>query len=127
MLSRIVSFVISCYTRKMITNHTNAGGTPWRILTSPTPEEIQTLMKDMNIREEYLEEISTPTPQPVCLNMHGVTYAVFHIPVRPNRHDLHFEEAEVDLLIDDKTLSTIVYTAVEGLDLHVDHILRHDD
>lgn len=126
MVSRIVSFVICCYNRKMITTQNNTAGALWRILTSPTPEEIQTLMKEMDIKDEYLEEISTPTPQPVCLNLHGITYAVFHIPVRTNKHSLHFEEAEVDLLIDDKTLSTIVYTPVEKLDLHVDHIVRHD-
>lgn len=109
----------------MLTTHTSKGGVPWHILTSPTREEIKTLMTDLKIHDEYFEELSTPTPQPVCMDLSGVTYAVFHMPLRIKGQSdtFHYEEVEVDVLVDKKSITTIIYRPIEGLDLHTDSIV----
>lgn len=108
----------------MIKSYTNEVGTTWRIVTSPSTEEIKTLMTEMNIPDEYFEELSTPTPQPLCLEFGDITYAVFHVPVTSSKTNSGYEEAEVDVLIDGKTITTIIYTAPENLHIPVDKILQ---
>ncbi len=108
----------------MIKSYTNEAGTTWRIVTSPTTEELKTLMTEMNIPNEYFEEISTPTPQPLCLEFGETTYAVFHVPIVSKKTNSGFEEAEVDVLIDSKTITTIIYTSPENLHIPIEKILQ---
>ncbi|MES2623552.1 MAG: CorA family divalent cation transporter [Patescibacteria group bacterium] len=113
----------------MITTHTNSVGTIWKIATSPTKEEIVEIMKEMNITDDYLEELQTPTPQSVCMNIHGTTYAVFHIPIHKkvkNENPLQYSEAEIDILIKDKMIVTICYSPIEDFDIDVEYALKHN-
>ncbi|MEN9604895.1 MAG: hypothetical protein RJB39_580 [Candidatus Parcubacteria bacterium] len=110
----------------MISKHTNSAGTTWQIAVSPSGTDIQDLMKESSIGSEYFEELSTPTPRPVCMDLEGVTYAVFHIPVRSSPLDpqsLYYTEAEIDVLIGDKTVTTLLYDSPAELSLDVDSIL----
>lgn len=111
----------------MITTHTNTSGIIWKTAISPTKEEILLLMQDMSIPEEYMEELLTPTPQPVCLNLQGTTYAVFHVPVhlKNDTMALHYVEAEIDVLIKDKTIVTIFYNPLDVFDINPDYALAH--
>ncbi|MES2985625.1 MAG: CorA family divalent cation transporter [Patescibacteria group bacterium] len=112
----------------MITTHTNAVGTTWKIAISPSKAEIQTIMHEMNIGDEYLEELQTPTPQPVCMDIQGTTYAVFHIPVhkKTDPATLHYVEEEVDVLIRDNTIITICYSPLDILNIDVEYAMSHN-
>lgn len=112
----------------MITTHTNPAGTIWKIATSPSKEEIQRIMSEMNIGDEYLEELQTPTPQPVCMDIQGTTYAVFHVPVHKtaDKVPLHFTEEEIDVLIKGNTIITICYSDLKVFDIDTEHALSHN-
>lgn len=130
MIPRIAGFVIYCYTRKMISKHTNSANTTWQIAVSPTKDDIKSIMQELAIADEYFDELSTPTPQPVCLDLNGTTYAVFHIPVRVQEADplsLHYTEAEVDVLIADKSVTTLVYKPTKELNLDVDSLINSNN
>lgn len=111
----------------MITKHTNASGIIWNIAISPTQEEIRQIMHDINIPDEYLEELQTPTPQPVCMDLQGTTYGVFHIPIHKKQdpETLHYIEQEVDVLIRDKTIVTIFYDSLDVFDINPAYALAH--
>lgn len=112
----------------MITTHTNPAGTVWKILTAPSKDEIMQIMSELNIGDEYLEELLTPTPQPVRMDIQGTTYAVFHIPVRKEdpKTDIHFTEEEIDVLIKDNTIITICNNTLDILQIDIDHALSHN-
>lgn len=116
------------YSTHMITTHTNPAGTIWKILTAPTKDEIVTIMSEMNIGNEYLEELLTPTPQPVCMNIQGTTYGVFHIPVKKEdpKSNIHYTEEEIDVLIKNNTIVTICDKPLEAFDINIDHALSHN-
>jgi len=111
----------------MITKHTNASGLIWNIVISPTKDDIAHIMTDMHIPEEYLEELETPTPQPVCMDLQGTTYAVFHVPVHKKKDPvtLHYVEQEIDVLIKDKTIVTIFYDSLDVFDIDPTYALNH--
>lgn len=111
----------------MITKYTNASGIIWNVAISPTKEEIASIMKDMSIPEEYTEELETPTPQPVCMDLQGTTYAVFHIPVHKKEKYslLHYTEQEMDILIKDKTIYTVFYDNLDTFDINPEYALKH--
>ena len=112
----------------MLTHRQHGANTIWNIATSPSKEEILTLMKDLQIGDEYLEELSTPTPQPVCMDLQGTTYAVFHIPVLTNPKDtqsLDYTEAEIDVLIGKNSTTTILYTDPALLGINIEEISKH--
>lgn len=111
----------------MITTHTSTSGITWNIVISPSHDEIVTVMKNMSIPEEYLEELETPTPQPVCMNLQGTTYAVFHLPVhkKDDQAPLHYTEEEIDVLIRDKTITTIFYDTLDVFDINPEYALTH--
>jgi Mg2+ and Co2+ transporter CorA len=111
----------------MITKHISDTGIIWNIAISPTQEELTTIMNEMSLPEEYLEELKTPTPQPVCTNIQGTTYAVFHVPVHSpaDAEALHYTEEEVDVLIRDKTIVTIFYNTLDIFDINPEYALKH--
>lgn len=114
----------------MISKHTNSANTSWQIATSPTADDIKNIMSELKIGNEYFEELSTPTPQPVCLDLNDITYAVFHIPVRVPEADpqaLHYTEAEIDVLIAEKSVTTLIYKPTAELHLDVDSIIAHNN
>ena len=111
----------------MITKHTNAAGMTWNIVICPTKDDIVQIMQDMSIPIEYLEELETPTAQPVCMDLQGTTYAVFHVPVHHtnDRVLLHYVEQEIDVLIKDRTIVTIFYDKLDVFDINPDYALSH--
>jgi magnesium transporter len=114
--------------RIMITTQSNSAGTIWKIATSPTKDEILEIMKDMDIGNDYLEELETPTPQSVCMNIHGTTYAVFHVPVKAPGNDdkIHFVEEEIDVLIKNNTIVTICYRPIDVFEVDIEYALKHN-
>lgn len=114
----------------MISKHTNSANTSWHIAVSPSKDDIRTIMHQLSITDEYFEELSTPTPQPVCLDLHGITYAVFHIPVRvvdpKNAQSLHYTETEIDVLIDKTSVTTLIYKPTTELHLDVDTLIKNN-
>jgi Mg2+ and Co2+ transporter CorA len=111
----------------MIKKYTNGAGVIWKIAISPSTDEILEIMHDMNIPDEYLEEIQTPSARPVCMDLNGTTYAVFHVPVhkKGNSSDLNYIEEEIDILIKDKTIVTICYDNIDML--NIDPVYAMDD
>lgn len=112
----------------MITTHTNPAGTIWKTVTAPTPDDIKQIMSEMNIGDEYLEELVTPTPQPLCMNLQGTTYGVFHIPVH-RKNDilpLHYVEEEIDVLIKNNILVTVCSSDLSDLHIDVEYALEHN-
>ncbi len=111
----------------MITKHTHASGLVWNIVVSPTKDDIAHIMTDMHIPQEYLEELETPTPQPMCMDLQGTTYAVFHVPVHYKKDPirLHYVEQEIDVLIKDKTIVTIFYDTLDVFDIDPTYALAH--
>lgn len=113
----------------MITQHTNTAGIIWKIVTRPTKDEIVTLMKDMNIPDEYFEELETPTPKPICMDLSGTTYAVFHIPLhkKNDKVPLHYVEEEIDVLIRDKTIVTICYDDINTFNIDPEYAINNNN
>jgi Mg2+ and Co2+ transporter CorA len=111
----------------MITKHTSTSGLIWNVVTSPSKEDITQIMSDMHIPQEYFEELETPTPQPVCMDLSGTTYAVFHIPIHEKKNfaDLHYVEKEMDVLMKDKTIVTICYDSLDVFDIDPVYAYNH--
>lgn len=109
----------------MIKKYTNSAGIIWKILISPSTDEILEIMKEMDIPDEYLDEIQTPTARPVCMDLNGTTYAVFHVPVHKDNDPtpLNYTEEEIDILIKDKTIVTICYDDIATFDIDPEYAI----
>jgi Mg2+ and Co2+ transporter CorA len=111
----------------MLHTYTQNKGIVWKHLTNPTVEELTSVMRDMHIGDEYLEELQTPTPQPVCTRIGTTIYAVFHVPLHKKEDTipLHYIEEELDILIRENTIVTISYSPLETFDIDPDYALSH--
>lgn len=109
----------------MIKTYTNTAGIVWKIATSPTTDEILDIMHEMDIPEEYLEEIEKPNARPVCMDINNTMYAVFHVPVQKKGsvNALDYTEEEIDILIKDKTIVTICYTDISIFNIDPEYAL----
>lgn len=100
----------------------------WVDVSSPTKEEIDSLMLSYNIDPRVARDLLAPTPKQEVLCGNGFVYIVLHIPVF-SHSKYEVLEQEIDCIITGENLITVRYDSIDALhyfakEIEVDEILN---
>ncbi len=97
----------------MLTVHT-ADGVTWYDLESPTPEEVHSLTKKLDISPVIANDILSPTSTPTIDSQGDWTYIVMHFPVHDQSRHID-KQKEVDFLVSHEAIVTVRYEVIDPL------------
>lgn len=103
----------------------------WIDLSSPTKEEVDSIMLSENINPLIAKDLITPTPNQYSKYVDKTIYAVIHWPTFKQSHSI-FEDQEIDFIISKDRIITTRYGSIEPLhffakQIEVDEILEKKD
>jgi len=101
----------------------------WIDLSSPTRDEIRSLLEERKIPVSLVDELVSPSERPQAIMADGVLYAVFHFP---KSHKESSDAVEVDFVIGKDFVITAHYEHVDALDhfsklVEVESIIEHQN
>lgn len=110
----------------MIKTYSN-GEQTWTDISSPTKEELDSLIVAQDLDPLIAKDLSSPTPRQYVKLFHSSIYTVFHIPVFVHKTGESFEQ-EVDFIISKNGLITTRYENIDSLhyfakELEVEEVL----
>ena len=86
----------------------------WVDVSSPTKEEVDSLMLSYNIDPSIARDLLAPTPKQEVLSSDGFVYMVLHIPVF-SHSKYEVIEQEIDCVITSENLITVRYDSIDAL------------
>jgi magnesium transporter len=103
----------------------------WMDISSPTKDELDTLIMDQNLDPLIAKDLSSPTPKQYVKSFHNSIYTVLHIPVFIHKTGESLEQ-EIDFVISKDSLITTRYDHIDPLhhfakELEVEEILNKKD
>lgn len=114
-----------------MTNTRSLGDQVWIDLSSPSKEEVDSLILVRNIDPIIAKDLLTPTPKQHIKEFDNSIYAVLHIPSFKHSHSDNLEQ-EIDFIINEKGLITTRYDSIDALhqfakQIEVAEILNKDN
>jgi Mg2+ and Co2+ transporter CorA len=97
----------------MIVTHTFKDQS-WTDISSPTKNELDSLILNQNIDPIIAKDLLTPTPRQYAKDFNGGIYAVMHIPFFKHSREGNAEQ-EIDFIITQKQLFTTRYDSIDSL------------
>src|SRR3990167_551526 len=97
----------------MITTRQCMDGT-WVDVSSPSQEEVDSLMLSYNIDPTVARDLLTPTPKQYLREGNDFVYIVIHIPAFDHYKNKTTEQ-EVDCVITERDLITTRYDSIDAL------------
>ena len=114
-----------------MTKTRSLGDQVWTDLSSPSKEEVDSLVLAQNIDPIIAKDLLSPTPKQYVKEFDNTIYAVLHIPSFKHSHADGLEQ-EIDFIITKKDLVTARYDSIDALHLfakqmEVKEILNKND
>lgn len=114
----------------MISTKTYMNNT-WIDLSSPTQEEIESIVLSYGINSKIAKDLSSPTPKQEVFDYNNFIFTIIHIPVFKHSRG-ESSEQEVDFAISKKTLITTRYDSIDAIHnftkrIEVNSILSRDE
>lgn len=102
----------------------------WIDLSSPTKEELDSLILAQHIDPLIAKDLLAPTPKQYAKEFDNAIYAVIHIPIFKHSHSINLEQ-EIDFIIMKDGVITTRYESVDALhhfgkQIEVDSILNKE-
>lgn len=86
----------------------------WTDLSSPTKEEVDSLILSHDIDQAIAKDLISPTPKQWTKESGGAIYTIIHIPYFKHSHGTSIEQ-EIDFIITKNGLVTCRYDSIEAL------------
>ena len=93
----------------------------WTDLSSPTKEELDSLILAQHIDPLIAQDLLAPTPKQYSKEFNNALYAVMHIPLFKHSHFINLEQ-EIDFIITEKNIITARYESIDALHHFAKHI-----
>lgn len=92
----------------------NIGNQSWIDVSSPTKEDIDTLMLSYSIDPSAARDLLSPTPRQQSRELAESFYAVIHLPIF-SKEQAESEHQEIDCVITENSLVTVRYDSIDAL------------
>ncbi|MFZ3020124.1 MAG: CorA family divalent cation transporter [Minisyncoccia bacterium] len=107
----------------------NVSPAVWIDLSSPTRDEIKSLLDEKKIPIHLVDELVSPSDRPMAMMADGVLYSVFHFP---KSHKESNDAVEIDFVVGRDFVITAHYEPVSALDhfsklVEVESIIEHEN
>ncbi len=101
----------------------------WIDLSSPTRDEIRSLLDEKKIPVHLVDELVSPSARPMAMMADGVLYSVFHFP---KSHKESNDAVEIDFVVGRDFVITTHYEPMAALDhfsklVEVENIIEHEN